>query len=482
MKANLLQKLTLGASLLGAVALLGPALAPLGASSHREAPLITADPLADNTDVYAFVSADAPGYLNIIANWIPVEDPNGGPNFYKFDDNAIYTIYIDHDGDARPDVVFYFDFQTTVANGNTFLYNTGPVTSLDDPDLNVKQSYTAVRYNLDTGGRRAWTNIPVAPSNVGTHSMPDYDALMRAAVTVMNDYGRDGLSFAGQIDDPFFVDLGAVFDLLTIRPFPGSVGDKGGGIDHLAGMNTHAIAIQVPFEWITACACIPADRNDPNAIVGIWSGTLRGTRAAQLTGPVAPEQLAALKQVSRLGMPLVNEVVIPMKDKDKFNASMPKDDGQFLTYVQNPELATLFAALYGISVPPTPRDDLVTVFLTGIPGLNQPPGVVPSEQLRINLMVPPCTTACSTLGVIGGDEAGFPNGRRLSDDIVDIEERVVAGVLVPGFDIYPNNALGDGVDVNDKPFQSAFPYVAAPHNGFDHTHHRLEPPRARPRF
>jgi len=404
------------------------ALAPLGAtaSSHREAPMISGLPQYDTTDVYAFRSPDKPGTVTLVANWIPFEEPAGGPNFYQFAEDARYDINIDNDGDARPDITYRWTFDTTVRNGNTFLYNTGQVTSLTDPDLNIRETY---RLDVIEDGRvetLGW-KLPVAPSFVGRASMPNYDQQLRKPAI------RDikGLrTFAGQADDPFFLDL-RVFDLL----YGGDLSEVGN--DTLRGFNVNVVALQVPISELTAY----------DKVIGVWSTTSR--RGAD----------GVYRRVSRLGMPLVNEVVIPLKDKDKFNASRPQGDAQFLKYVTDPELPKLLQAIYGIPAPATPRNDLVQVFLTGVPGLNQPANVQGSEMLRLNTSTP-VTATPNPLGVIGGDNGGFPNGRRLADDVVDIALQVVEGELVGS----PND-LGDGVGKNDVEFDPAFPYVAVPHAG-----------------
>jgi hypothetical protein len=460
--------------------------APAFASSHREAPGIAKDPTADNTDLYAFVSPDAPGTVTFVSNWLPLLEPSGGPNFYQFDDAAWYYIIVDNVGDARDHIVYEFKFKTEIRNPNTFLYNTGPITSLDDLDFNIRQFYDVYRYD---DGRRTvlGRHLPVPPSHVGDKSTPDYGALSRAAVATLSDGSK---VFAGECDDPFFVDLGATFDLLTIRSLPGNAGL---GVDGVGGFNTLTIALQVPNTRLTKDGKAVGERN---AIIGVYSTTDRvGGRdrdrdhnGRESLGGVDVERhdndddddgdyRAGHVQVSRLGAPLVNEVVIPLKDKDYWNRSRPRGDAYFLSYVQRPELSGLLNALYGIGVPTGDRADLVAVFLTGVPGLNQPARVRPAELLRLNMAIPPASSP-NRLGVLAGDLAGFPNGRRLADDVVDIELRAVAGVLVPGFNVSPNNALGDGVDVNDMPFRSEFPYVALSHNGLNHEHHRVEPAHA----
>ncbi|WAZ20674.1 DUF4331 domain-containing protein [Streptomyces cinnabarinus] len=403
------------------------------ASSHREAPLISGTPQYDNTDVYAFVSPDKPDTTTIVANWIPFEEPAGGPNFFTFAEDAQYDIHIDNNGDAQGELLYRFTFKTHTKNEKTFLYNTGPVESLDDPDLNVTQSYDIDLLKLKNQHLVAKTKIandvPVAPSNVGKASMPDYAKLRSQAV---HELAGGASSFAGQADDPFFLDL-RVFDLL----YGGNLSEVGN--DTLKGYNVNSIALQVPTHMITESAEQP--------IVGIWSTTQRKNAQGQFA------------QVSRLGMPLVNEVVNPIKDKDKFNASAPWNDGQFLKNVTNPELPKLIEGIYKIPAPKEPRNDLVDVFLKGVEGLNQPPHVRPAEELRLNTSIKPAAKP-KRLGVLDGDNAGFPNGRRLSDDVLDAALQVVEGELVGA-----KNDLGDAVDKNDKSFEKAFPYVALPTEG-----------------
>jgi hypothetical protein len=433
------------------------ALSPVTASSHREAPLISQDPLADNTDLYAFVSPTTPDKVTIIANFIPLEAPYGGPNYYKFDDNALYELKIDNNGDAREDVTFQFKFKTTVRNPNTFLYNTGTIASLDSPNWNVRQSYTVTRVDGDKRRNRSTVlgaNLPTPPVNIGLRSTPNYEALATAAV---QDLPGGIHVFAGQRDDPFFVDLN-VFDLLAVPPADTDNSDS------LAGYNVHTIAIEVPIAMLTANGALPAGTTDPNAIIGVWSTasrpamTVRKDAEEKTNGPYV--------QVSRLGQPLVNEVVIPRGTKDVFNSLEPIDDGAALPFVLDPEVPKLLSLLFGINSPAAPRTDLVTIFLTGIPGLNQPLNVRPSEMLRLNTAVPPVFNQ-NPLGVLANDIAGFPNGRRLGDDVVDIALRAMAGAtpLTPAFNGGINAQLGDGVAANDKPFLLTFPYVATPHAG-----------------
>jgi hypothetical protein len=423
------------------------------ASSHSEAPGTAKDRTADDTDMYAFVSPDAPTAVTIVGNWVPLLEPAGGPNFQGFDDDVHYYVNVDNVGDALDHVRFEFTFHTTRQNGATFLYNTGQVTALDDPDLNVRQTWTCTR--VDGGSETVLATGTVAPAYVGPASMPDYAGLAQSAIVTAADGTK---IFVGPRDDPFFVDLGAVFDLLTIRRVPGN---KGKGIDAVSGYNVMTIALQVPMTRLTKDGAAP---NASNSVIGIYDSAERLTTRT-INGDGTITNSGPEVQVSRLGHPLVNELVIGLGDKDKFNATKPTGDTAFLSYVTNPTLPVLFNALYGIPLAPTPRNDLVAVFLTGVDGLNKPanPNQVPCEMLRLNLAISPAARP-NRFGVIAGDIAGFPNGRRLADDVVDIEERVAAGVLVPGFNNAPANQLGDGVDANDRPFLPYFPYVALPHS------------------
>jgi hypothetical protein len=458
-------KLTLAAAALaGAVALVGFASAPqpARASSHREAPLIAADPTADNTDLYAFVSPDRPDTVTLIANYIPFEEPAGGPNFFNFDPNALYELHVDNNGDGRDDVTYQFRFRTEIRNQNTFLYNTGPITSLADPNWNVRQFYSVTRIQ---GDRRTvlGTNLPSPPNNIGPRSTPNYASLASTAVNTL----PGGIKvFAGQRDDPFFVDLGSIFDLGGLRPFnplhllplPAAA-----GVDDVAGYNVHSIAIQIPIDQLT----------DVNTTVGVYASAsrpaLRILSAEGRAKDIGPET-----QISRLGEPLVNEVLIPLGQKDYWNGQKPANDQQFVGRYLNPELAGLIHVLYpSLPAPPTTnRQDLVSVLLTGVPGLNFT-GPKPADELRLNTAIAP-TASPKRLGALAGDFGGFPNGRRLGDDVIDIELRAVAcgyGPILHGAlglcDLQPNDQIGDGVDGNDKPFLTTFPYVATPHQGYD---------------
>jgi Domain of unknown function (DUF4331) len=437
-------------------------LAPLTgvASSHREAPLVSADPQIDTTDVWAFVSEDRPDTVTLIASWIPFEEPAGGPNFYAWGDGVRYDLNIDNDYDAKPDVIYRWVFSSRYRNPNTFLYNTGPVTSLNDPDLNFRQTYDLIRVNRENRTQKTVVNdAESAPSNVGAASMPNYNSGLFDAATVEFGSGPSK-TWAGQSDDAFFLDL-RVFDLLYGANLM-EVGD-----DTLAGFNVNTLALQVPKTDLAK-----GGEADANPIIGIWSTTSRKSTRVQFADGSQRNQ-GRFVQVSRLGMPLVNEVVIPAGLKDYFNASKPTQDGAALGLVQDPELPHLLNAVYGLAVPDSDpntagiqRADLISVFLTGVDKLNMPEGGTPGEMIRLNMSIPPCSSKCSRLGVLGGDIAGFPNGRRLSDDIIDESLRVVLGVLLPNHQAIADT-IGDGVDANDVSFNTHFPYVAYPHSGSD---------------
>jgi hypothetical protein len=430
--------------------------------------LTAADPQIDNTDVYAFVNPNAPNRVTLISNWIPNEEPAGGPNFYSFAPRGTrYEIKIDNDGDAVPDIKYRWVFTNHYRDPESFLYNNGAVTSLNDPNLLFYQTYDLSRIGPNGNIEKLLNNKFVVPSRVGDASMPDYEALRDEGIYTFDN--GTSKSFAGQADDPFFLDL-RVFDLIY-----GTDGSEIGD-DTLAGFNVNTFALQVPKREL-ALGRNPGD----NPIIGVWSTAARQRLTVQEEDG-DQSRTGSFVQVSRLGNPLVNEVVIPVGDKDRWNASKPSQDGQFASYVLEPELPEVIEAIYGLPAPdtcgndanpPRCRTDLVAVFLTGVEELNQPPGVVPSEQLRLNMSIETCQgDGCSSLGVIGGDNAGYPNGRRLEDDVVDISLQVVEGALLTGDD---NQSAGvapfDAVDTNDKPFLARFPFMALPHSGSDPSPH-----------
>lgn len=439
-------------------------------SSHREAPNIMLDPAADNTDVYAFTAPDAEGALTIVSNWIPGQVPANGPNFFRFDDRARYYNHVDNNGDGVADISYRFTFDTKVRNPNSFLY-AGPGTQdFNDPGLNVIQTYDLVseQYNPKgklTGKKKVVNNGLVAPPNIGPKTFPNYGNFVAQATRTTGDGTK---LFVGSRDDPFFVDLGATFDAINVRM---GTGNEGAGRDDLSGYSTSSTIMQIPEAQVTRNGQAVSSAEAKNAVVGVWSTTerrkLEVTNAGYASGAPAKIGKKANKwvQVSRLGNPLVNEVIIPLGMKDKFNRTTPDRDaelyGQFVT---EPELAAVLNALFNVNAPETDRTDIVQAVLQGIPGLNEHKGKfagTPVDTLKLNLGVPPSATP-DRFGVIGGDNAGYPNGRRLADDVVDIDLQVVAGIL-------KGNAvpLGDGVDQNVEGFLNEFPYVAGPQSGFD---------------
>jgi hypothetical protein len=397
------------------------------ASSHREAPLIAEDPSADLTDLYAFRSPDKPNTVTILANVIPGEDPAAGPNWYTFSPSARYNLKIDTNGDARPNVTYRFQFRT----------KTGPFFLAD-----TAQPFTVTR--IAGGKSQVVARGTTPPNNIGPRSTPNYRAL--AAKGVVNIAGG-GKAFAGQRDDPFFGDIGAIFDLVAIRK---GTGNMGGGKDFFAGYGVHTFGVQVPIAGLKA----------KNGLIGVWASvdrqkvTTRSTSGARNSG--------GWVQVNRIANPLVNEVVIPTGLKDSWNGLQPWQEGRFRKYYDEPILAAVINKLYKLGAPETGRDDLVAVLLTGVPQLNFTSSRL-AEILRLNLTVP-VTRNPNRMGVLAGDNQGWPNGRRLGDDVVDIAEQAVGGFL-KGTKL----PLGDGVDADDRKLLGSFPYIADPQVGFDNT-------------
>lgn len=461
-------------------------------SSHREAPYISTDPVADNTDVYAFVSPDAPDTVTIIANFIPLEAPAGGPNFYQFGDDVRYAINISSSG-TQTDISYQFNFSTAAPNPAAgFLYNTGPITSLSDSTWNRRQTYDVTKVQ---GGKSttAGSSLPCPPCNIGPLSTPDYPALAAAAVQTLSTGEK---VFAGQRADAFFVDLGAVFDLGDLRPFA-SLHAGGGalgmhnGINTLGASNVHTIALQIPKTMLTSDGSNPTDPAKPSAVIGVYASASRQKAQVYDSSQGRFNGSGPYEQVSRLGMPLFNEVLVSLGMKDQWNASSPFDDSRFVRDVSFPALADLLPALYpGVfpnlqalnaklqSMPAAKqRADLVAIFLTGIPA-----GIVPGFQnvtadgntqadlLRLNMAIPP-TPSPNPAGLVGGDAAGFPNGRRLQDDIVTIELRALAGVTYPLVDkSYTPDAAAfkvtDGATGAGINLLTSFPYMPEPYSGY----------------
>jgi hypothetical protein len=416
----------------------GFAATPVVASSHREAPAIAADPQVDATDLYAFMSPDKRGTVTLISNWGPFQEPAGGPTFHRFADDVRYDINIDNDGDARADITYRWTFDSDYRDPRTVLYNTGQVTELEDPDLNFRQHYDLERISGGTS-RKLLDDAPVAPAYVGVASMPSYRKLRQEAVQQAGS--PDRLSFAGQADDPYFADL-RVFDLL----YGGDLSEV--GRDTFAGYNVNSIALRVPV----------SDLVSAEPTIGVWTTAQR--QSLRVLKDNGDQEIGGdWVQVSRLGNPLINQLAIPAGSKDRFNASKPEDDAQFLQALRDPELPKLIESRYKIPAPKAPRNDLVSVFLTGVQGLNRPRDVVPSDMLRLNTSIGPSRDG-RRLGVFDGDTAGFPNGRRLGDDVVDITLQAFEGELLG-----TKNDLSDGVDAPDAAAGTSFPYIALPHAG-----------------
>ncbi len=453
------------------------------ASSHREAPLIAGDPGADNTDLYAFVSPDDPTKLTIIANYIPLQQPGGGPNFHPFDPAVRYQIHIDNTGDGKDDVTYDFRFEDKAKSGkkgvSSFLYNNGPITTVNDGTWLAPQEYKVVR-STKHRDKTLGSHLRTVPANIGPRSTPDYATLAAGGVHAVKNGTK---VFAGPRDDAFFVDLGSIFDLGGLRPFnnlhviPLAAAP---GVDGVAGYNTASIVIQVPLTEVRKSASQP--------VVGVWaSASRREHKSIDSKGNV--KWSGKWVQISRLGNPLINEVIIPRHLKDYWNGQAPSKDKQFAKYYEKPELAGLVNFLYPAldDANTTGRTDLSLILLKGVPGVNAI-GSKPAlaDMLRVNTAVlPGANGACpggtadasqpDRLAVLNGDLCGFPNGRRLADDVTDIEIRAVAegyGTFLNGaFGLpnrTPNNLVGDGVDTNaDMPFLGTFPYIGLPHQGYE---------------
>lgn len=459
--------------------------APAQASSHREAPLITSMPKVDGTDLYMFRSYE-PGredYVVLIANYLPLQDAYGGPNYFDLENQAIYEIHLDNDGDAVEDLTYRFKFRDVFQNQSLMidgqevavpLKNIGPVGPgrADVDNLNVRQTYSVeqVRGHRRNGHRSRLVNtldgrylFDKPADYIGTKSVPDYSSYARDHVYSVAIPGckQEGRIFAGQRKESFVVNLGEVFDLVNLNP----LGQPDENPNTIADKNITSIIMELPIQCLVTS-------DDP--VLGAWTTASVPKVSVLNSSPNfdkgKPARFVGGKwtQVSRLGMPLVNEVVIGLKDKDRFNASEPRHDAQFATYVTNPTVPELLEILFpGVAVAPElfPRTDLVAAFLTGVEGLNQPQQVKPSEMLRLNTSVEPTAPqAQSELGVLGGDLAGFPNGRRPGDYVVDIILRVAMGALIPDVAIAPNNTapLTDGAAVSALDFNAEFPFLLDP--------------------
>jgi hypothetical protein len=458
-------------------------------SSHREAPAIAKDPVADSTDLYAFVSPDAPGTVTLIANYIPLEGPAGGPNFFEFGDDVLYAIYVDNDGDRKPDVTYEFRFNTKIKNPNTFLYNTGQITTLDSASWNRPQFYSVTR--VVNGHRTVLGHgLTCPPCNVGPRSTPSYPALAHSAIHSLA--GGTIKVFAGQRQEGFYVDLGSIFDLGALRPFQDlhllPLPPVTPGVNGTQHLNVHSIALQVPISDLTTDGSATfSGTGDRKAVVGVWTAAYRRKARILNEGHGEGDQVESgpWVQVSRLGNPLFNEVVVPMSKKDLWNSLSPAEDDRFVKFVQHPELAGLLPVLYPKAFPnlarlTAVRDDLVAILLTGIPsgiidGFQNFTGTKPADVLRLNMAIPP-TDSPNIKGILGGDLAGYPNGRRVADDVVTIELRAIAGLtyqVVHGTGVFTaDGAAGaifdiDGGNTPPVSYLGTFPYLNNPESGFD---------------
>jgi len=451
-------------------------------SSHREAPEISKDPVADNTDVYAFVSPDRPESVTLIANFIPLQKPDGGPNFYEFGDDVLYQIHVSNRPGARADVTYQFRFTTKIRNKNTFLYNTGPIASITDPNWNRPQYYSVTRVARGSRPQRLGSGLTVPPVNVGPRSTANYQHFTAEAVHSLPG-GRQ--VFAGQRAEGFHVDLGSIFDLGTLRPFqmahliPSAAAV---GVNGTQGLNVHSIAIQVPISDLTRNHSAPKDVMSADSVIGVWASASR-QKTTVIDGSGRSRGHGPFLQVSRLGNPLFNEVIVPMADKDRWNAVSPRKDDGFAKYVSKPELAALLPVLYPGVFPKLaayakPRADLLAILLTGIPagvvpGFQNFTGTTQADLLRLNVAVPPAGKP-NVLGLVAGDPAGFPNGRRVIDDVTTVELRAIAGLTIPLVDksFTPDAAASkvtdDTTNTND-PYLTKFPYLGTPAGGFQTT-------------
>ncbi|GGN07413.1 hypothetical protein FHR83_002447 [Actinoplanes campanulatus] len=458
-------------------------------SSHREAPEISKDPVADSSDLYAFVSPDDPDTVTIIANYVPLQIPASGPNFFEFGDDVLYEIHIDANGDARPDITYQFRFRTELRNDKTFLYNTGQIKSLDDENWNRRQFYSVTKVDAHGKSTVLANKLQSPPCNVGKISIPDYDKLAEDAVHKLKTGEK---VFAGQRADAFFVDLGAIFDLGTLRPFQDKhlVGSQlfnyaGKAVNATDKTNVHSIAIQIPLHMVRRDGKKRVRAKDAGAVIGVWTSASR--RQVEVRGNKGDGDVVVgpQVQVSRLGNPLFNEVIVPMAEKDKWNSLPPSEDKRFAEFVATPELGALLPVLYpglfdklaALNKTKEPRADLLAILLTGIPdglidGFQNNTGALQADMLRLNTAIEPAAKE-NKFGLLGGDLAGFPNGRRVADDVVSISLRAIAGVTVPlvNADFEPDAAAAlveQGLSIKDASagLLKKFPFLGTPFDGF----------------
>ena len=474
-------------------------------ASHREAPITALDHKADITDVFAFVSYDDSNKVTMLMNVDPLLEPSNGPNYFPFDPDILYAIRVDNNNDAVEDIVFEVRFQTEIRAPRLFTGFAGKdsgvnapanaplpalpnpiippaITALDGPGsagLSLRQTYTVTMVKGNTRTDIVNSNggsFFAVPSNVGPRTMPNYPAL--AAQGIYNS--TNGIrTFAGTVDDPFYIDVGAAFDTFNFRAGAGGgvlspAQDSADGIntaaDAISGFNVNTIAIEVPIAMLTRTGT-KVEATNAAATIGVF-GTTSRQRVLVRRAPLTSAASGSFSQVQRMGNALFNELLIGTGFKDTWSMSQPSADAQFASFALDPLIARVLNALFLFPIPPPQRTDLLLLvqYAPPIAAAGTPAGPV-ADLLRLNTGVPPTTAGNRRrLGVLGGDNAGYPNGRRVSDDVTDISLRVVAGVLIPAFNVAPNNRLGDGVNTNDKPYQETFPYVAFANSGRDRRH------------
>ena len=465
--------------------------AQLFASSHREAPITALDQKADITDWYAFVSPEHPDRVVMILNVDPFLEPSNGPNYFPFDPNILYEMKIDNDHDGKEDITFQFRFKTEIrlpgvftglvggipAAGGGFVAGIPPITALDGPGstgLSLRQTYTVTMVTKHgTQQIGAGQTLFAVPSNVGPRTMPNYNALMAQGIYNL----PNSISvFAGTVADPFFIDLGAAFDSLNFRMGVGGVLTPSVDADDhnnyapnaVAGFNVNSIVLEVPISMLTVDGHMHA-AGDKNAVIGTY-GTTSRQKVSVLRDDDRAKEAGPWAQVQREGNPLINELIIGTGSKDRFSMDDPQNDSQFASFFLNPLLAQIFAGI-GIPVPPAPRTDLLPLVQYNAPicpGCGAQDAGPVADLMRLNTGIPPTPFAMAKrLGFLAGDTAGFPNGRRPLDDVVDIAARVVSGALAgPAF----NTRIGDGVNTAATPLPATFPFVAPAYSGRNSSH------------
>ena len=469
--------------MLAVVGLIQPAV--VFAASHREAPITALDQKADITDWYTFVSPEHPDRVVMILNVDPFLEPSNGPNYFPFDPGILYEMKVDNNNDAQEDITFQFRFKTEIRAPGVFTGFVGnlagipAITALDGPGsegLSLRQTYSVTmvtkRQQTDLG---SGLTLFAVPTNVGPRTMPNYDALRQQGIYTLENGVR---VFAGTVADPFYIDLGAAFDSLNFRQ------SAGGGVltaavdaddqhnyapNTLAGFNVNTIVLEVPITMLTRDGK-PHSPNDKLAVIGTYGSTSR-RRIQVLRSSTESERRQGWAQVQRMGNPLINELLIGTGSKDRFSMDDPENDGQFANFFLDPLLAHIFASI-GIPVPPAPRTDLlplVTYAAPICPGCKQADAGPVADLLRLNTGIPPTSSGHEKrLGFLAGDTAGFPNGRRLTDDVVDIAARAVGGILVDGTKY--GTRIGDGVNAPASPVSPMFPFIAPAYSGRDSAH------------